>query len=74
MWAAGILDMSIWAFHGTEDEVVYTSETINMIHKIRTVGANRNEVKMTLLDNVGHNAQDYTYQKELFDWLMSKSR
>lgn len=74
VWNAGSLDMPIWAFHGTEDEVVYPSETINMIHKIRTVGANKKEVKMTLVDNVGHNAWDYAYNKELLNWLLSKSR
>ncbi len=74
VWHAGSLDMPIWAFHGTEDEVVYPSETINMIHKIRTVGTNKNEVKMTLLDNVAHNAWDYAMQEELLYWLLSKSR
>ena len=74
VWNAGVLDMPVWAFHGTEDEVVYPSETINMIHKIRTTGLNKQEVKMTLLDNVAHNAWDYAYKQELYDWLLSKSR
>ena len=74
VWHADALDMPVWAFHGTEDDVVYPSETINMIHKIRTEGINKNEVKITLLDNVGHNAWEYAYQKELYDWLLSKSR
>lgn len=74
VWNAGVLDMPIWAFHGTEDETVYPSETINMIHKIRTTGLNKQEVKMTLLDNVAHNAWDYAYQQELYDWLLSKSK
>lgn len=74
VWNAWVLDMPIWAFHGTEDDLVYPSETINMIHKIRTLGMNQNEVKMTLLDNVGHDAWVAAYQKELYDWLLSKSR
>lgn len=74
VWRAGCLDMPIWAFHGTEDGTVYPSETINMINKIRTEGLNKNEVRMTLLDNVDHNAWDYTYGPELVDWLLSKSR
>ena len=74
VWHAASLDMPIWAFHGTEDDVVYPSETINMIHKIRTLGVNQNEVKMTLLDNVGHDAWIAACQKELYDWLLSKSR
>ena len=74
VWNVAVLDMPIWAFHGTEDETVYPSETINMIHKIRTIGVNKQEVKMTLLDKVAHNAWDYAYQQELYDWLLSKSK
>lgn len=74
VWNAGVLDMPVWAFHGTEDETVYPSETINMIHKIRALGVNQNEVKMTLLDNVGHDAWVAAYQKELYQWLLSKTR
>lgn len=74
VWNAGVLDMPIWAFHGSEDETVYPSETINMIRKIRKLGVNQSEVKMTILDNVGHNAWDYAFRKELIDWLLSKSR
>lgn len=64
VWNAGVLDMPIWAFHGTEDAVVYPIETFNMIRKIRS-GACENEVKMTMLDKVGHNAWEYAYQEEL---------
>ncbi len=74
VWNMGVLDMPIWAFHGTEDDVVYPSETINLIHKIRNIGINQSEVKMTLLDNVKHNAWDYAYSPELVEWLLSKSR
>lgn len=74
VWNAGVLQMPIWAFHGTEDDVVYPSETINMIHKLRSLGTNKNEVKMTLLDGVAHNAWDYAYNQELLEWLLSKVR
>ncbi|MBQ8184315.1 MAG: prolyl oligopeptidase family serine peptidase [Lachnospiraceae bacterium] len=74
VWRAGALKMPIWAFHGTEDTTVYPSETMNMIAKIRTVGTNKNEVKMTILDNVGHNAWDYAYTAELLEWLLSHRR
>ena len=72
VWNVGVLQMPIWAFHGTEDDVVYPSETINMIHKLRSLGTNKNEVKMTLLDGVAHNAWDYAYNQELLEWLLSK--
>lgn len=73
VWNAKVLEMPIWAFHGTEDPVVYPSETLNMIRKIRGSSSN-NDVKMTLLDNVGHNAWEYAYQEPLLNWLLSKKK
>lgn len=74
VWKAYALDMSVWAFHGTDDEVVYPSESMNMIHKMRSMDTNKNEIKLTMLDGVGHNAHDFAYTVELLDWLLSKSR
>ena len=74
VWLSFVLDMDIWAFHGSEDEVVLPTETTNMIHQIRKWGVNKKEVKMTILDNVEHNAWDYAYTPELLEWLLSKSR
>lgn len=74
VWKAGALNMPVWAFHGTEDGVVYPSESLNMINKIRAEGQNKNEVKLTILDGVGHNAWEKSYTKELFNWLCSKSK
>lgn len=73
VWKAGALHMPIWAFHGTEDTTVSASETINMINKIRDVGENE-DVKMTLLDGVKHNAWDYAYTRQLVEWLLSKRK
>ena len=73
VWNAAVLDMPIWAFHGTEDELVYPTETLNMIQKIRR-NSPTNEVALSMLDNVGHNAWDYAYNEELLKWLLSKSR
>ena len=73
VWKAGVLRMPIWAFHGTEDATVSVSETINMIRKIRNVGVN-NDVKMTLLDGVKHDAWNYAYNPQLVDWMLSKSK
>lgn len=74
VWKAPVLDMPIWAFHGTEDQTVYPTETINMIHKIRQFRENDSEIKMTLLDGVGHNAWEYAYNEDLVTWLLSKER
>lgn len=73
VWRAGTLRMPIWAFHGTEDPTVSVSETMNMVHQIRNVGEN-NDVKMTLLDGVKHDAWNYAYTPELAEWLLSKRK
>lgn len=74
MWRAEVLDMAIWAFHGMDDTVVLPTETENMIRKIRSLGINQEEVKMTMYENVGHNAWDYAYTTEVIDWMLSKIR
>lgn len=72
MWKANILDkMPIWAFHGTEDETVLVSESINMIKAVRKFSTD--DVRLTILDGVGHNAWEKAYSEELYNWLMSKS-
>jgi len=74
VWRAGVLDMPVWAFHGSEDGVVYPSETMNMIHKIRMEGSNQSEVKMTIFDGVEHNSWVGAYTPTLVEWLLSKKR
>ena len=75
VWKAPrVLDMPIWAWHGTEDNIVYPSETINMINAIRTVRRNDPEIKMTLVDGVGHNVWVNAYTEELLKWFFSKSK
>ncbi len=75
VWKAPrVLDMPIWAWHGTEDATVYPSETINMINAIRKVRPNDPEIKMTLVDGVGHDVWNKAYRDELVSWLLSKSR
>ncbi len=74
VWKVPVLDMPVWAFHGTQDQTVYPSETMNMIQKLREVRPDDPEIKMTLLDNAGHNAWDHAYTDELVSWLLSKHR
>lgn len=73
-WKAGVLNMPIWAFHGTEDNVVQPSESMNMIHTIRQAGHKSQEVKLTMLDGVAHNAWDYMFDEALLTWLLSKTK
>lgn len=65
--------MPIWAFHGSDDDVVYPTETLNMINQIRKVGANKN-VKLTIFDGVMHASWVYAYTEELMAWLLEQKR
>lgn len=66
-----IKDIPIWAFHGTNDAVVSINQSDEMISKLKEIGT---DIKYTRLDGVGHEAWEYTYDKELIEWLLSKKR
>lgn len=68
-WRADVLNLPIWAFHGTEDDIVSPEESLKMIRKVRA-GNSDYEVRLTMLDGIGHNAWDYAYNGELISWLL----
>lgn len=71
---ASFLDMPIWVFHGVDDNIVSPTESLEMIQYIRTAGCNPCEVKLTMLDHMGHNVWDYAYSEELLEWLLAQRR
>lgn len=70
-WNAEVLKMPIWVFHGAEDTTVSAMQSDEMVTKLKECGA---DVKYSRIDGVGHNVWEYTYDKELMDWLLSKTR
>ncbi len=70
-WNADVLKMPIWTFHGSVDDVVNPKYTDMMVEALGRCGA---DIKYTKFEGVGHNAWDYAYNKELIDWLLSKSK
>ena len=70
-WNAGVLKMPIWAFHGVEDNVVSVTQSDEMVFKLKEFNA---DVIYSRIDGVGHNVWEKTYDKELFEWLLSKKR
>lgn len=70
--AALIKDIPVWAFHGSDDKVVMTSRSRDMINAIRKAGGNP---EYTEYPGTGHNAWDKTYSNpEMFRWLFSQSK
>ncbi len=72
-WNAGALTMPVWAFHGTMDTLVLPSGSIDMINALKAQGRG-DDVKLTLFEGVGHNAWDYTFKEDLYNWLMAQKK
>lgn len=70
-WNAGVLKMPVWAFHGAADQVVSANHSDEMVASLKKCGA---DVTYTRIDGVGHNSWDYTYGRELIEWMLSKKR
>ncbi len=70
-WAAGALNMPVWAFHGIVDATVPVAYSDMMAEALKRCGK---KVKYTRLEGVGHNAWDSTYDKELLEWLLAQKK
>ena len=67
-------DLPIWVFHGTDDELILPSESINMVEALRRKDMQQ-PVKLTLYEGVGHNAWEKAYaDPELYAWLLMQRR
>jgi len=68
-WNAFVLNMPVWAFHGLKDTTVFPSNTIDMIERIK----DNDNVKMSLYEDVGHNAWEKAYNETLLNWFLGFS-
>ena len=78
-WAPKLVGIPIWAFHGTDDEVVPASNSQYMIDQInQAIAASESssqltKPKLTLLPGVGHNSWDPAYRDpQLNQWLFAQ--
>lgn len=68
--AAELINMGVWAFHGSEDKIVFCEETEKMVEAIQKRGGN---AKITIYQGVGHNSWSQTFEnKTMWDWLFSQ--
>lgn len=70
-WNAGVLDMPVWAFHGSDDVTVSPVQSDEMVAALKAANA---DVTYTRLDGVGHDVWEHTYDETLLDWFLSKKR
>lgn len=70
-WNAEVLNMPVWAFHGSADPIVSVNQSDEMVEKLKELGK---DVKYTRVEGEGHGVWKRTYDKELIEWLLSKKR
>ena len=71
-WAAKMVGLPIWAFHGLADRVVPVNESYQMVQSLRADGGNP---MFTTFPGVGHNSWDSAYAIDsLYTWLLRHRR
>lgn len=70
--AARLINVPVWAFHGDNDSVVDSSESIKMVNAVNRAGGN---AKLTVYPKCEHDAWSETYgNAEVFEWLLMNKR
>lgn len=68
--AERLKNVSVWAFHGEVDDVVFPEESRKMVDYVNMKGGN---AKLTIVEGVCHNSWLNAYNSpELFDWLFAQ--
>ena len=69
-WNAARIKTHVWAFHGTDDPIVFFEESEKMVNVVNRVGGN---AKLTEYKGVGHNCWEKTYSNpEIYKWLLAE--
>jgi predicted peptidase len=70
--AAALKDVPVWAFHGSDDNVVPVQESQKIVDYLQSIGAN---VKFTVYPGVKHDSWTETYNNpELYEWFLQYAR
>ncbi len=70
-WNAEVLNMPVWAFHGSADSIVSVTQSDEMVEKLKELGK---DVRYTRIEGEGHGVWERTYDKELIEWLLEKTK
>lgn len=69
-WNATRIKTSVWAFHGTDDPIVFFEESEKMVNAVNRTGGN---AKLTEYKGIGHNCWEKTYSNpEIYKWLLAE--
>jgi predicted peptidase len=67
-WAASVLKMPVWAFHGACDTVVSPMQSDEMVAALKAAGA---DVTYSRVEGVGHGVWENAYNEELIEWFLA---
>ena len=69
-WNAARIKTPVWAFHGTDDPIVFFEESEKMVNVVNRTGGN---AKLTEYKGIGHNCWEKTYSNpEIYKWLLAE--
>jgi predicted peptidase len=70
--AAALKNVPVWAFHGSDDNVVPMQESQKIVDYLQSIGGN---VKFTVYPGVKHNSWEETYNNPgLYEWFLQNVR
>lgn len=69
-WNVARIKTPVWAFHGTDDPIVFFEESEKMVNAVNRMGGN---AKLTEYKGIGHNCWEKTYSNpEIYKWLLAE--
>jgi predicted peptidase len=61
-------DVPVWAFHGSDDDIVPLSESVRLVERLRGCGG---KVELTVYPGVGHDSWTRTFANpRVFEWML----
>ena len=67
-----LANVPVWAFHGTEDEIIPLEAEQKLVDALKACGG---DVQFTIFPDVGHDlSSERVYNSELYGWLLEQSR
>jgi predicted peptidase len=71
--AVGVLkNLPIWAFHGSEDDIVPVEESKDLVDALKALDGN---VRFTIYRDTGHDSWTQTYENaDIYKWMLQQKR
>lgn len=71
--ASKLKDVNIWAYHGTEDNVVPYQLSVDMVDAIKKAGGKK--IKLTSVEGAGHNSWSAAYEdRKVWKWFAEQKK